>query len=97
MSETDTAGKEQVRPTDEDLMAALRAAKELIWSLREYNKSLATQVDDLKEQVDMLKEKLYETTVPDEKAVEKARLQEWLREAAHEKQVQNSSVRLLIC
>ena len=53
------------KPSQEDLLAALRAAKDLIDSLREYNRNLATSVDDQKDQIEMLKEKLYETNVPD--------------------------------
>lgn len=44
----------------QDLRFALKAAKELIESLREYSNNLATQVDEKNDQINMLKERLHE-------------------------------------
>ncbi len=81
-----------------DLQAALTAAKDLIQSLREYSKNLANDLDEAKGQVDLLKERLHESAkAPDEdKAEQRKKLQQWLKEAAAEKEVQMQTAMLAV-
>jgi chromosome segregation ATPase len=73
----------------QDLRAALKAAKELIDSLREYSKNLATELDEAKASIQILKERLHESTKDpqDEKTEQKRKLAMWLKEAAEAKGV----------
>ena len=83
-------------PNSQDLLAALHAAKELIDSMRTYNGNLAEALEEQRGQLEMLKEKLHETSVPDDRAVQKAKLQAWLAESAAEKQVQLRTAMLAV-
>jgi len=82
----------------QDLRTALKAAKDLIESLREYSKNLATDLDEAKDQVNLLKARLHETTKgPEEdKAEQKRKLQAWLKEAASEKEAQMQTAMLAV-
>ena len=86
----------EAQPTEQDLLAALKAAKELIDSLRDYNNNLHETVSEQRSQLEMLKEKLYETSVPDDRAAQKAKLQAWLAESAAEKKVQLQTAMLAV-
>jgi hypothetical protein len=72
---------------NQDLRQALKAAKELIESLREYAKNLATDLDESKGQINILKERLHENTKApeDERSEKKQKLAQWIKEAADEK------------
>ncbi len=82
----------------QDLRVALRAAKDLIESLREYSKNLATDLDEAKDQVNLLKARLHETTKgPEEdKAEQKRKLQAWLKEAASDKEAKMQTAMLAV-
>ena len=75
--------------TLEELQLALQRSRDLISALREYSKNLAADLDDSKDQVKMLMERLHESRQgPDEeKEAQKKKLQLWLAEAAAEKEV----------